>query len=214
MPFLDISLPLTADLPAWPGSPTVRLEPVDRRARGDAANTSRLVLGSHSGTHVDAPRHFLDEGPGVDALPLDTLIGPCEVVEAGPDSPAGTNGGIGAAALQRSAGTPTPRRLLLKTSNSELWSRPAFTPDFVYLEPDAAEWLVASGVRLVGVDYLSIERFKRPGAPAHHILLRAGVVIVEGLNLAGVAPGSYELICLPLRLPGADGSPARVILRL
>lgn len=210
MKILDISLPLSTRLPTWPGNPAFEFQADKRIFAGDSSNVSRLVLGTHSGTHVDAPRHFLDGGVGVDELPLDELVGPCRVVEI--DVPEGRRP-IGVTEIQRAAGGPPPRRLLLKTPNSRLWTRADFTPDFGYLAPDAAEWLVAAGVRLVGIDYLSIEEFRRPGAPTHHALLGAGVVVIEGLNLAEVRPGSYELICLPLRIEGSDGSPARVILR-
>jgi arylformamidase len=210
MKTFDISLPLSPRLPTWPGNPPFELEPRQRMASGASANVSRLVLGTHSGTHVDAPRHFFDGRAGVDELPLDELVGSCRVVEI--DVPPGRHP-IGVSEIQRGAGGPPPRRLLLKTANSRLWNGAPFTSEFIYVTPEAAEWLVASGVRLVGVDYLSIEEFRKPGAPAHRTLLGAGVVIVEGLNLANVPPGPYELICLPLRIEGSDGSPARVILR-
>ena len=209
MRFVDISLPLSPHLPTWPGNTSFQLDPVKRLAKGDSANVSRFVSGTHSGTHVDAPRHFLDDGAGVDELSLEDLIGPCAVVEL--DVADGSS--VSGEELQRAVGTPPASRLLLKTANSKLWRRAEFTPRFVSLAPDAAEWLVAEGVRVIGIDYLSIETFRRPGAPAHHALLAARIVIIEGLDLADVVPGSYELICLPLRLAGADGSPARVVLR-
>jgi arylformamidase len=213
MPIIDISLPLSAQLPTWPGNAPFEWTPVKRLASGGSSNVSRLVLGSHSGTHVDAPRHFFDDGEGVGELSLDVLMGPCRVVEVEGDTfPAGQGRGIGLPELRRAAGSP-PERLLLKTRNSTLWARDDFSPDFASLTPEAAAWAVAHGVRLVGIDYLSIERFKSPGAPTHHTLLAAAVVVIEGLNLADVAPGAYELICLPLRIPGADGAPARVVLR-
>ena len=208
MRFVDISLPLSSRLPTWPGNTAFQLEPVARIAEGAPANVSRLVSGTHSGTHVDAPRHFLDQGRAVDELSLHELIGPCAVVEL--DAPLGTT--ISQPALARAAGARPASRLLLKTRNSTLWQRAEFTPDFVSLAPDAAAWLVAQDVRVMGIDYLSIETFGRAGAPAHHALLGAGVIVIEGLDLAAVAPGSYELICLPLRLAGADGAPARVVL--
>lgn len=207
---IDISLPLSSRLPTWPGNAPYQFEPVKRMASGDSANVSRVVLGTHSGTHVDAPRHFMDAGRAVDELPLDSLIGPCRVVDV-PVAPGRSP--ITAAEIARGAGSPPARRLLLKTPNSSLWSSGAFTPDFAYVTPEAARWIVNAGVRLVGVDYLSIEEFKKPGAPAHHILLEAGVVIIEGLNLAAVTPGDYELVCLPLRIEDSDGAPARVVLR-
>ena len=210
MKILDISLPLSGQLPTWPGNPRYEFHPVKRLASGDSSNVSRLEIGTHSGTHVDAPRHFLDQGRTVDELPLHELIGPCLVVEPGV-APGRTP--ITEAVLERALAGRRPERLLLKTPNSRLWRTSDFTPDFAYLDPEAAQWAVSAGVRVVGIDYLSVEEFKRSGAPTHHILLDAGVVIIEGLNLADVEPGEYELICLPLRIAGSDGAPARVILR-
>ncbi len=210
MKIIDISLPLSPRLHTWPGNPPFELQAVNRVATGGSANVSRVVLGSHSGTHVDAPRHFFDDGPGVGEMRLDELVGPCRIAEV--SLPPGRQP-IGVPEIQRAAGTPPATRLLLKTPNSRLWTRDEFTPEFAYLAPAAAEWLVRAGVRLVGIDYLSIEEFRKAGAPTHHILLGAGVIVVEGLNLAHVDPGTYELVCLPLRIEGSDGSPARVILR-
>jgi arylformamidase len=156
---------------------------------------------------VDAPRHFFDARPGADALPLDVLIGRAVVI----DIP-GPRRGIVAADLERED-LRDGSRVLLKTANSALWQSAAFHQDFAYLEESGARLLVERGVRLVGIDYLSIEQFKRPGAPVHHLLLEGGVVIVEGLNLTGVPAGAYEMMCLPLDIAGADGAPARVVLR-
>jgi arylformamidase len=209
MKIIDISLPLSGQVPIWPGNAGYGLEPVKRMASGDSSNVSKLVIGTHTGTHVDAPRHFLDSGTDVAGLALTDLLGPCTVAEI--PAPSGRVS-LGAPAIERAAGSPVPRRLLLKTPNSRLWAGEGFSPDFASVSPEAAQWLVTNGVRLVGIDYLSIEAFKNPGAPTHHILLGAGVIIVEGLNLADVAPGAYELVCLPLPLVGSDGAPARVIL--
>lgn len=210
MKFIDISLPLSPRVPIWPGNAPYELQPVKRLASGGSSNVSRVSLGTHTGTHVDAPRHFFDDGRAVDELPLSLLVGPCGVAEI-PIAPGRRS--IARDDLERAAGSPPPERLLLKTPNSLLWGTPDFNPDFVSLSPEAARWLVETGVRLVGIDYLSIEAFRNPGAPTHHILLGAGVIIVEGLNLAVVEPGPYELICLPLGIVGSDGAPARVILR-
>jgi arylformamidase len=210
MKILDISLPLSPRLPTWPGNAPFRFEPVKRMSAGDSANVSRVQLGTHSGTHVDAPRHFVDSGRPVDELALDDLIGPCRVAEIA--VPPGRSP-ISAEAVRHGAGAPPATRLLLKTPNSSLWTSGAFTPDFAYVTPDAAQWIVTAGIRLVGIDYLSIEGFKTPGAPTHHLLLGAGIVIIEGLNLANVEPGEYELVCLPLPIEGSDGAPARVVLR-
>jgi arylformamidase len=210
MEIIDISLPLSPRVPTWPGNAAYAFDPVKRMASGGSSNVSEVRLGTHTGTHVDAPRHFFDDGRSVDELSLAGLIGPCVVAEI--PVPSGRSV-ITATDIQRAAGSPPPERLLLKTPNSALWGTPEFTPDFAFVGTEAAEWLVAAGVRVVGTDYLSIEEFKKPGAPTHHVLLAAGVVIIEGLNLADVEPGAYELICLPLALVGSDGAPARVILR-
>ena len=203
---LDVSVLLTPGMPTYPGNPPFEIAPVKRVAQGDSSNVSKLDLGTHTGTHVDAPRHFFDDKPGVDALPLDLLIGRARVV----DLP--QRGGITEAHLE-SAGLREDLRVLLKTPNSALWNSPEFHKDYTYLTEGAARFLVAQGVKVVGVDYLSVEQFKKAGAPAHHVLLGNSVVIIEGLNLSDAEPGQYEMYCLPLRIAGADGAPARVILK-
>mgnify|MGYP003596249269 FL=1 len=206
--YLDISLAISPDLPRWPGSPLTELTRRRDMGRGDPVNDSTLVCGVHVGTHVDAPLHFLADGADVTHLALDALIGPA-VVAFLPDVDAVTADDL--EALKLPADT---RRLLLRTRNSESWQRGDrdFHADFVALTADAARWVVARGIRLIGVDYLSVQIFQ--GDPATHIaLLQAQVVIVEGLNLFQVAPGNYELICLPLKLAGAEGAPARAVLR-
>lgn len=206
----DISLVLRPEMVTWPGEPGPRFEPLRRIARGDSANVSLITLGNHTGTHVDPPVHFIEDAATVDQLPLDALVGPCRVVEfAGP-------GHVSGEWLER-AGIPSGvDRILFKTRNSARWADPAaeFTRDFTAMNASAAGWCVARGVKLVGVDYLSIEPQgpEKQGYPVHTTLLRASVVIVEGLDLRGVAAGGYELVCAPLRLRGSDGSPARVFL--
>lgn len=206
MAFIDVSVRLSESTPTFPGNPPFGCEPVKRTARGDSANVTAVHMGTHSGTHVDAPLHFFDGAPGVDALPLDVLIGRARVVEID-----GPRRGIEAADLA-GAGLAGQTRVLLKTGNSSLWQSSEFHDDFAFLDESGARWLLDHGVRLVGIDYLSIEQFKRPGAPVHHMLLEAGVVIVEGLDLSRVAPGNYDMYCLPLDIAGADGAPARVVL--
>ena len=186
----------------YPGDPELHLERVLAIARGDPANVSRLDFGVHSGTHVDAPNHFLDGEPGVDSVPLDVLVGPAQVVDG-----ASLPREVSASALQSLAIPDAAERLLLKTRNSALWERDSFSEDFVSLDESGARWLVERGVRLIGIDYLSIG-----DEAAHKVLLRAGVVPLEGLDLRRVEPGSYRLICLPLRIEGSDGGPARVLL--
>ncbi len=207
MKLIDVSVRLSAATPTFPGNPAFASDPVKRTARGDSANVTALHLGTHTGTHVDAPRHFFDSAPGVDALPLDLLIGPVRVVEIG-----GPRRGIEASDLA-GAQLAGETRVLLKTGNSALWQSNEFHRDFAFLDESGARLLVDCGIRLVGIDYLSIEQFKRPGAPVHHLLLERGIVIVEGLDLSRVPAGRYEMYCLPLDIAGSDGAPARVVLR-
>lgn len=202
----DISLPLSNSTFVYPGNPEVRFELQQSIARGAGANVSALALGSHTGTHVDAQKHFFDDGAGVDGISLEVLVGPAVVLEFGEEIKA-----IGAADLER-AGFNGSERVLLKTRNSALLHRADFTRDYTYLAPDGAELLAQRGVRLVGIDYLSVEQFRSGHHRTHLILLGKGIAIVEGLDLSPVAPGRYELICLPLRLAGLDGAPARAIL--
>jgi arylformamidase len=203
---LDVSVPLAPGIPTYPGNPEFDLQPIKRIADGGSSNNSRLILGTHTGTHVDAPRHFFDGAPGVDELALNLLLGRARVVEIQ------KRGGIAADDLQ-AAGLREDIRVLLKTSNSALWNDPAFHEEYTHLTESAARYLVEQGVRVVGVDYLSVEQFKKAGAPAHRALLSAGVVIIEGLNLSEAEPGFYEMYCLPLRIAGGDGAPARVVLK-
>jgi arylformamidase len=204
---VDVSVVLAPGLATYPGNPEFELQPVKRIAEGASSNVSRLVLGTHTGTHVDAPRHFYDDRPGVDALPLDLLIGRARVI----DLP--FRGGIGEQQLA-ALGLLEDLRVLLRTPNSALWrSSTGFHQDYTYLSEAGARYLVEQGVKVVGVDYLSVEQFKKPGAPAHHALLGNNVVIIEGLDLSDAEPGIYEMYCLPLRAAGADGAPARVVLK-
>lgn len=203
----DISLTISSDLPTWPGDPGIVLERTEKIEAGDNANVSRLDMGVHTGTHVDAPFHFLPDGSGVDQLQLKTLTGRAYVLDL-PEVDL-----ITAQVLEASNIPPRTRRVLFKTRNSEIWARGenAFQTEFVGLSADAAEYLVGRGVKLVGVDYLSVAPFKQ-SRPTHQILLAAGVVIVEGLDLTEVTQGRYTLYCLPLKLKDSDGAPARAIL--
>jgi arylformamidase len=207
MPIHDISLSISPSLPTWPGDHCpVQIEPVARIAQGSTANVSRITLGTHTGTHVDPPLHFIDHGQSVDRLDLEVLVGPAWVM----DLTGRRSVEVSDLAALLPRGT---KRVLMKTDNSHLWAREsAFTSDYVGLTPEAASLLVQQGVELVGIDYLSIQRYgdRHPGA--HTALLGAGVVIVEGLNLLDVVPGPYQLICLPLRIADGDGAPARVVL--
>jgi arylformamidase len=190
----------------WPDNPPIELVRTMDMARGDPTTLSHLSLGVHSGTHVDAPVHFLADAAGVDAVPFDQLLGEARVVEVreGPS--------IGVAQL-RAIDPRAGERLLFKTRNSgRCWKTDRFLSDFAHLSLDAAALLAERRVRTVGIDYLSIAGMEE-GVPTHRVLLEKGICIIEGLNLSSVEPGSYEMICLPLRLAGADGAPARVVLR-
>jgi arylformamidase len=207
MRIYDISLAITPGMPVWPGDPGVELERVTEIAKGANSNASRLTLGVHSGTHVDAPVHFLDGDTSVESLALETLTGRATVVDL-PQAEVLDAATLGAAGIP-----PGTQRLLFKTRNSAYWTRgeKSFQTDFVAVDAGGAEWLVSQGVRLVGVDYLSVAPFKQ-SRPTHRTLLGAGVVVVEGLDLSQVGPGTYTLYCLPLKLVGSDGAPARAIL--
>ena len=205
----DISVLIRPDLAPFPGNPPPALVPVLRRAEGDATDVSELRIGTHTGTHVDAPSHLLDGGSTADRLALEILVGMAWVLDL-----RGASGHLDAATLERAWPDGRPERLLLRTRNSEHWGHAAepYPIDYLGVRPDAAAMLVQRGVRLVGTDALSVEPYDTPGRPTHRLLLDAGVVIVEGLDLRDVEPGQYRLVCLPLRLHGADGSPARAIL--
>jgi arylformamidase len=204
---IDVSVLLRPGVPTYPGNQPFEFEPVKRIANGDSSNVSRLVMGTHSGTHVDAPKHFFDDKPGIDSLSLDLLIGRARVV----DMP--VRGGITDEHLAK-AGLREDLRVLFRTPNSALWNtHDGFHEDYTYLAESGARYLVDQGVKVVGVDYLSVEQFHKAGAPAHHALLGGGVVIIEGLDLSEAEAGAYEMFCLPLRIEGADGAPARVVLK-
>ena len=204
----DISLTVTPQLPVWPGDPPVELERVAKMEDGSDANVSRMNMGVHTGTHVDAPYHFIADGYAVEDLPLNVLVGAAEVIQI-PEN----EDHITADVLRRANLQPGVERVLFKTRNNRIWTeqRAEFQKDFIAISPDAAEWLVEHGVRLVGIDYLSVAPFDDP-VPTHRILLGGRVVALEGLNLSQVAAGSYTLYCLPMKLGGSDGAPARAIL--
>lgn len=204
----DISLTITPDLPTWPGDPRLELEQFESMDKGAHANVTRIASSLHLGTHVDAPHHFLNDGRTVGSLPLEVLTGPCYVVQL----PDGVDA-ITSEVLERSEITSDMKRILFGTSNSHLWAKGVkeFQTDFVAITEDGAQWLVDHGVLLVGVDYLSVAPYG-DSEPTHKILLGAGVVIVEGLNLSNVVRGFYDLYCLPLKIAGAEGAPARAIL--
>jgi arylformamidase len=205
MKLIDVSVPFDATLPTYPGNTPFSLEAIKRIARGDSSNVSTIHMSAHGGTHVDAPRHYFDAAAGADALPLDMLVGRTRVIEI-------TSRRIDAADLEP-IDLSEDVRVLIKTHNSRRWGSPEFPPDFVGVTEAGARHLVDHGVKVVGVDSLSVEEFKKPGAPAHHVLLGGGTIVIEGLNLRDVEPGIYDMLCLPLRVVGSDGAPARVVLR-
>jgi len=208
MTLYDISLTIAEDLPVWPGDPKIELKKISKIEDGEEANVTHISACVHIGTHVDAPDHFLGNGQTVENLPLDLLVGTASVVELLVD------GQISAVDLQSASIPEGAKRLLIKTANSQLWAEDVkeFKSDFIALEADAAAYLVNQGVEVVGVDYLSVAPFANP-APTHRILLKAGVLVIEGLNLSGIEPGEYTLLCLPLKISGSDGAPTRVLLQ-
>ncbi len=208
MTLYDISLTYTEDLPTWPGDPTIQLKQISSIKDGEMANLTHLSMCAHSGTHVDAPDHFLGNGKTVEGIPLDLMIGPAAVVEIRAE------GTISAADLMSAQIPAGIKRILLKTDNSEYWAagNMVFREDFLAPDGEAAKYLVELGVEVVGVDYLSVAPFTDP-EPTHKTLLEAGVLIIEGLDLSRVEPGEFILYCLPLKIGGADGAPARVLLR-
>lgn len=201
----DISVPICPEMPVYPGDPHISIQLRESIAKGSPCNVSSISLGSHTGTHIDPPYHFIESGIKVDQIPLNLLVGRTHVVEI-------TSPRIDKSVLKE-VNLSDPVRLLFKTRNSYLWNSNKFVEDYVYVTPDAAEMLVESGIKLVGIDYLSIEQYGSTTYQTHKILLGNGVIIVEGLNLSEVVPKDYEMICLPLRIKDADGAPARVILR-
>jgi arylformamidase len=204
---VDISVPIQTAMTVYRGNPPVRIRPM-MTLRRDHVSVSELCLGSHTGTHVDAPIHFIKGGKGIDRMKLERFIGPAWVADL-----QWVKGGISADNLRRARIPRSTRRILLRTSNSRWWhpARP-FRTDFVYLAPTGADWMVERGIELVGIDYLSIEGYRVEGAPTHHRLLRAGIPILEGLDLFNVRPGRWQMAALPLRIKDGDAGLTRAIL--
>ena len=191
----------------WPGDPPFHIERAEDQAKGDTATVSKMTLGVHTGTHMDAPLHFIRNATTIDAMPLSACVGRARVIEI--QDPKSIKRQELADHLISNG-----ERILFKTANSDhAWNSDQFVEDFVFISQDAARYLAQTGVLCVGVDYLSVGGFREDGPETHHALLEAGVWIIEGLNLSGVDPGDYELVCLPLKLVGAEGAPARAILR-
>jgi arylformamidase len=205
--WIDVSVPVRSGMVHWPADPEVTLERTSTIEAGDNANMTRLDMSAHTGTHMDAPLHFFDEDPGMEALPLDIVMGPARVIRIEGEEPI-DRGQLEGLDIQ------SGERILFRTTNSDRpwWDRD-FDPAYVHVSLEAAELLGEAGVALVGVDYLSVGGYESDGPETHRALLGAGVWIVEGLDLSEVEPGDYELICLPIKLVGSDGAPARVLLR-
>jgi arylformamidase len=205
MKIYDVTVPISPAMHTYPGDPAAEVEQVQQISRGDVANVTHLRFGTHTGTHIDAPHHFIDGGMTVDEIPLNLLIGRARVLEL-------SDAVITAEVLGEYDFT-ADARVLFKTRNSYLWNEPDFVKEFVYLTKDAAEHLVENGIKVVGIDYLSVEKFAFEQPDVHRTLLGNGTIVVEGLNLSEVDPGDYEMICLPLKVDRGDGAPARVVLR-
>ncbi len=206
-PWIDVSVTLRNGMVGWPGDPVARISHVLEIERGDPCTLSLLEMGAHAGTHMDAPAHFVASGVGIDRMPVNAALGPARVVAI--DDPES----IKIDELARHQIRPG-ERILFKTRNSAgPWETSAFAEDFVYLSAAAARYLVERQVGLVGIDYLSVGGFSADGVETHQALLKAGVWIIEGLYLKDVAPGPVELICLPLKIAGGDGAPARALVR-
>jgi arylformamidase len=209
MGVIDVSLTIGPDMLVWPGDPHVEVLPRRQISAGDPANVSELRMGTHTGTHVDPPNHFIEGAGGIDSVPLEVLVGDALVVDGRYlDRP------IEVTDLEKLGIPEGAQRVLVRTANSERWRQPRIEVPDVYacLTAEAARWVVDRGIKLIGVDFLSVEQKGAEGHPTHHTLLENGVVIVEGLNLGDVEPGQYTLVCLPLRIKDGDGGPARAVL--
>ncbi|MEW6130652.1 MAG: cyclase family protein [Acidobacteriota bacterium] len=206
MKIYDVTVPISKELIVYPGDPPIKIKRAKTLGKNDAEyNLTTFSFGAHTGTHIDAPFHLFADGAKADELPLEMLIGPARVVEI-------TSPRIDEEALQE-FDLMADVRLLFKTRNSYLWGKNEFVQEYVYITLDAARYLIKEGVKLIGIDYLSIEKFGSNDLPVHKEFLSAGTIIVEGLNLRDIEPGDYEMICLPLKVTESDGAPARVILR-
>jgi arylformamidase len=200
----DISVPISNNMIVFPGDPKPEIKPMLQIEKGDAANVSKICMGTHTGTHVDPPIHFVTGGDTIDRLPLTYTVGKCDVIDVG-DADAVDVNVVKQADIKHSI-------VLFKTRNSQLWAGRVFEEKFVYITPDAAEYLVNKQVHTIGIDFLSVEEFGSSDARTHHIFLENSVVLIEGLNLERVPVGKYFLVCLPLKIEQGDGGPARAVL--
>lgn len=206
-PWIDVTVPLRDGMPHWPGDPACHIKKVVSMDDGAVCNLTHLNLSAHTATHMDAPRHFIKDGQTMEQMPLDAVIGSCRVLQLNAKDQI-TPDHLHPHNLRRG------ERLLFKTRNSkESWAKNEFDKNFVSIRQDAAAYLVERGVRTVGVDYLSIGGYEKDGVETHQIMLGAGIWVIEGLNLASIKPGRYHMICLPLKIQGADGAPCRVVLK-
>lgn len=206
--WIDISISLHNGTVSWPGDPTIKIARFCDLNKGDSSNVSQIFMSVHTGTHIDAPKHFFEEGQSLDLMPITTTVGNARVVEI-QDTEC-----IKPAELQTLNLKPQ-ERILFKTQNSSgNRQNDTFTEKYVYISPKAAQYLVKSKVQCIGIDALSVDDFHNHACEAHRILLNAGIWIIEGLNLEKVKPGSYELICLPLKIIGSDSAPARAVIRI
>ncbi len=203
----DVTVALHDGMPHWPGDPSCHIKKVVSMDDGAVCNLTHLSLSAHTATHMDAPRHFIRDGQTMEQMPLEAVIGRCRVIELDVEDQITAKDLKG---CRLKAGS----RILFKTRNSaQSWQRPDFDKNFVSIRKDAAQFLVDRGVLTVGVDYLSIGGFEKDGVETHQIMLGAGIWVIEGLNLSAIQPGNYEMICLPLKIAGADGAPCRVVLK-
>ncbi len=209
MKIYDITFPISENVPVYEGDPNVKIEVAHSIKKGDAANVTQLCCGMHTATHVDAPNHFIDGTRKVHQLELEKLIGNCRVIEVSDD--------VLAIEPEHLGNLNGLERVLFKTRNSAFWNDPrkGFRQDFTYISPEAARVLADSGIKLVGIDYLSVEKFGSTDFATHITLLEKEIVIIEGLDLREISAGDYELICLPLKIISetGDGAPARTVLR-
>jgi arylformamidase len=206
--WIDVSLTLKANMVHWPTDPPFFIERMRDMDKGDTVNLSKITMGAHSGTHVDAPVHFIKGANGVDQIPIDSLTGPARIIEIA-DADTIEKKELAGRGIKKG------ERILLRTRNSinKLLHKDAFIEDFVYLEKDAAEFLVTCGIKTLGIDYLSVGGYKKNGPDIHRMLLGAGILIIEGLDLTEALPGLYDMICLPVKILDSDGAPARVIVK-
>ena len=205
-PWIDVTRPITIGMQVWPGDPAPEIVQTRFMDKGDSYNLSKVALSVHTGTHMDAPRHFVRDGVPMDDLPLDAVIGEVRVIQI--------NDPVAVRPAEPPADIAAGERILFRTRNStELWAKPGFQEDFVYISNEAAKVLASRGVKTVGIDYLSIGGFHDDLVETHETILGAGIWVIEGLDLSQIEPGSYEMVCLPLKLAAVEGSPARVVLR-